>query len=59
MKLVFFCTSITRDLFFAGISGIFLSGTLELLVDGVALLAPSLVIASWEICTLPVSSIVP
>ena len=44
---LFFCTSITRDTFFAGISRIFLSGILEFLVDYVALLTPSLVITSW------------
>ena len=56
---LFFCTSITRDTFFAGISRILQSGTLELLVDNVILLNLSLVITSWESCTLPVSSIVP
>ena len=55
---LFFCASLTRDTFFAGISRIFLSGTLKLLVGNVALLTPSLVITSWESCTLPVSSIV-
>ena len=33
---LFFCTSITRETFFAGISRIFLSRTLDLLVDDVA-----------------------
>ena len=54
-----FCTSITRNTFFAGISRIFLSGTLELLVGNDALLTPSLIITSWESCALLVSSIVP
>ena len=39
---LFFCTSITRDTFFAGISRIFLSGTLELSVDNIASLTLSL-----------------
>ena len=56
---LFFCTSITRGTLFAGFSRIFLSGTLELLVDDVALPTPSLVITFWESCTLPMSSLVP
>ena len=56
---LFFCTSITRHTFFIGISRIFLSGTLEIFVGNVVSLTPVLVIVSWEICTLPVSSIVP
>ena len=56
---LFFCTSITRDTFFIGISRIFLSVTLELFVGNVVSLTPVLVIISWESCTLPVSSIVP
>ena len=55
----FFCTSITRDTFFIGVSRIFLSGTLELFVGNVVSLTPVLVIVSWENCTLTVSSIVP
>ena len=56
---LFFCTSITRDTFFIGISRIFLSGTLELFVGNVVSLTPVLVIISWESCTLPLSSIIP
>ena len=56
---LFFCTSITRDTFFIGISRIFLSGTLELFAAYVVLLAPVLAIVSWESSTLPVSSIIP
>ena len=44
---LFFCTSITRDTFFIGISRIFLSGTLELFVGNVVSLTPVLVIVSW------------
>ena len=54
----FFCTSITRDTFFIGISRIFLSGTLELFAAYFVLLAPVLAIVSWESSTLPVSSII-
>ena len=54
-----FCTSITRDTFFIGISRIFLSGTLELFVGNVLSLTPVLVIVSWESCTVTVSFIVP
>ena len=54
-----FCTSITRDTLFIGISRIFLSGTLELSVGNVVSLTLVLVIISWESCSLPVSSIVP
>ena len=56
---LFFCTSITHDTFFIGISRIFLSGTLELFVGNVVSLTPVLVIISWKSCTLPLSSIVP
>ena len=56
---LFFCTSITRDTFFIGISRIFLSWTLELFAGNVVLLTPVLAVVSWESCTLPVSSIDP
>ena len=56
---LFFCTSITQDTFFVGISRIFLSGTFELFAGNVVSLTPALAIVSRESCTLPVSSIVP